>query len=348
MEGPAAFGKVRTQARARPVYRHYLAGGLEALRLPYRGWAITLACGFSASLLGSRWAAIAPNSNSFWAWTIGNCFTAAVLAQIAARWLGARTAILAGILYASSVHVLMPERLDCAASLATLAACVAMGAFAAAEVPGRIPAADRSITFGLFWAATTAGVFAAGLIGAVGILAVCLMYLAMFQDGSGLRFFTAGFRCVVLAISLAAAHWTATFLSTPSSQYVWDAPSLTPPIPNEDPAGAAAVMLWTSGRLLPWTPWILVAIGIGLRKGHYAAPLARLVFAWLAAPWILSAAGVMPARLAFALFVPAATLMAAIGLAESIAWSRRVLRTAVSMLRARQAIPSPRAESRRA
>jgi len=32
-------------------------------------------------------------------------------------------------------------------------------------------------------------------------------------------------------------------------------------VPVADPAGAVAVMLWGFGRLLPWVPWALAAIG---------------------------------------------------------------------------------------
>ncbi len=300
----------------RLVYRRLLAGGAVPLQLgPLQG-ATVLGCGLVASLVGMRWSSAVLDWSWFGvlAWTIGNALTGLALAAVAAHWLGSRVGMMAGLAHVTSLYTLMPDRQSCAGSLASLAATVAVGAFASAQVPGRFPPADRPIGFGIFCGAVAAAVFVGGLAGPACIFAICLGYLALFQDGPGLRFFTARRRPVIVALSIAAACLATSLLGVPGAHGLWDAAALKAPAATPDPAGIADGVLWAGVRLLPWAPWALLALGAGLRQGHYAAPFGRLLIAWLLGPWTLWAAGAMPARLAFAVFAPAVAMTAAIGL----------------------------------
>ena len=139
----------------------------------------------------------------------------------------------------------------------------------------------------------------------------------MFQDGSWLRFLTVRLRPVLLVVSVATTLLAASLLGMSGPHGLWDAAALNLPASTADQAGILDGVLWAGIRLLPWAPWTLLAIAAGLRQGHYAAPFGRLLTAWLFGPWALWASGAMPARMAFAVFAPAAAITAAIGLRES-------------------------------
>lgn len=338
--------KVEKQPRQPPtkrlIYRRLLAGGAAPLQLPLSGGGAILVCGLLASFLGMREPIRAVDGSWPWraasAWTIGNAFTGLALATMAARWLGARTATLSGLVYVSSLRILMPGGVDGPISLASLAGCLAIAAFAGAEVPSRALSSDHRVSFAIFCGATAAAALMAGLAGPICILAVCLAYLTLSQDGPGLRFFTARFGLAILAGSIAAACLAAVFLGPSSGQGFLDMDTQATSVPTANVDGIVGMLLRTKG-LLPWAPWILTAIAAGLRQGHYASPLGRLLIGWCLAPWTLWAVGAAPAGLAFAIFAPCAACMSAIGLAESYAWCRGVLRRPL-------AVPSRRARSR--
>jgi hypothetical protein len=282
-----------------------------------------------ASLAGLRWSSevLAWSRFGSLAWMIGNTATGLVLAALSARWLGSRVGLFAGLVHVSSLYTLMPDRQSCVGSLASLAASVAIGAFASAQVPGRLPTDDRPVGFGIFCCAAAAAVFIEGLAGPACLLAVCLGYLALFQDGSGLRFFTVRLRPMFLIVSIATALIATRLLGVSGLHGSWDAAALKMPASTGDRAGILGGVLWAGIRLLPWAPWALLAIAAGFRQGHYAAPFGRLLIAWLLGPWALWAVGAVPARLAFAVFAPAAAITAAIGLRESfgkaVGWAKR-------------------------
>lgn len=317
-EGSATSDGPMRRCPPRLVYRRLLAGGAATLQLSPRHGAVVLACGSLASLAAVGWisGSLQWSRLGVLAWTLGNTLTGLVLAAIAARWLGSRAGMLAALTHLSSLYSLMPDQQGPACSLASLAGCVAIGAFASAQVPGRFPCADRWTEFGMFCAAAAAAALVAGLAGPACILTICLGYLALFQDGPGLRFFAVGLRPVLFTIALAAALLVAGFVGVPDPQGLrFGALS---PIFAVDGAGIAHGVLWAGMRLLPWWPWALLAIGAGLRQGHYAAPFGRLMIAWLLGPWTLWAAGLLPPRLAFAFFAPAVAITAAIGVSSCV------------------------------
>jgi hypothetical protein len=229
--------------------------------------------------------------------------------------------MLAGLVHLSSMYTLMPDRQSCADSVASLVVSVGVGAFASAQVPGRLPPNSRRIDFGIFCIAAAGAVFFSDLGGPACILAVCLGYVALFQDGPGLRFFAARFRPAVLAISIAAAMLAVIFLGVFGPHAQCNAAA------TAEQLGTWSGVIWGGIRLLPWVPWAVLAIVAGWRQGDYAAPFGRLLIAWLVGPWTLWAAGAMPARLAFAAFSPAVAITAAVGLREafckSVGWAKR-------------------------
>ena len=300
-----------------PVYRRFLAGGPERLSLSPKAAALVAGCG--TTLLAIRSAGWLGDGTSppgeYLAAAVAAILTALLVAAMAGRWLGNRLGLLAGLVHLSGLHVLGAFSLA-AEALWGAAVTLAMGAFALANVPGRLPPAQRPWVVWVFCAAVGVSLLVAGPIGPAPILAGCLLFLLVNQDARGLRFVAgptpiAVFVLVVVAWSLdggisGPAGWHGDWsraCSRPASPLGWW------PVLGELPLAS-----------LPWTPFIVLAAVAGLRGGHYATPIWRFLGCWVLGS---IAVGLLGDRPSTAATLPPLAVIGAAGLSESLAWYRR-------------------------
>jgi 4-amino-4-deoxy-L-arabinose transferase-like glycosyltransferase len=308
-----------------PVYRRFLSGGDAQWRLSLRSAALVVSGGATLSLVGLASASCRGPVD----WTAGLISAAAVVltawlvAGFAARWLGNRTGAVAGLVYLTSLDVIVPSRLAVADTLFCAAACAAMTVFAFARVPGRLPLGDRRRTAWLFYAALGVSFVFAGPTGPACILAGCLLFLLFSFDTRGLRFLLhpAG---IALFVLLVAGWWWSVGLVDPglasgTRSGGWspagEGPGRWPSLVDELRSLAVAV--------LPWTPLVGLAAVSGLRQGHYATPIGRFLACWVLAPLGMAALGLIGQRLLVAALLPPLAVIGSAGLLELLAWCRR-------------------------
>ena len=244
-----------------------------------------------------------------WPSTVAAIVTAVLVAALAARWLGSPLGALAGLAHLTGLHVFQGTegRVDelwlCAAVTA------AMGAFAVANVPGRLPLVDRPWPRWAFWAATGMAFVFAGATGPALILTGCLLFVALCGDSRGGRFFAdpAGVALFGLMIALR--------LGLPECrQRVWSQLSGCF-------FGGPGYWTWMPevfGSLalgaLPWTPLAVLAVVFGIRRGHYATPVWRFFGCWLLGPLALTAVGAFGDRPSLVALLPPMTVIGTAGL----------------------------------
>ena len=256
-------------------------------------------------------------------WAAAVILTALLVAGLAARWLGNRTGVVAGLVYLTSLEVIVPSHLAVAETLFGAAVCAAMTVFALARVPGRLPLGDRWWTALAFYGALGVSFVFVGWMGPACILAGCLLFLLCSFDTRGLRFL---FRPVGIAFFvLLVAGW---LLSVRRVD-----PALAPDVWSGG-WGLAGAGLGRSQSLvdvlgslavavMPWTPLVGLAAVSGLRQGHYATPIGRFLACWILGPLGLAAFGVLGGRLLIATLLPPLAVMGSVGLLELLAWCRR-------------------------
>jgi len=299
-----------------PVYKRFLTGGPESLRLSPKAVALVAGCG--AALLAIRLAGWMTCSTS----GLGGQLTAAVaaivtallVAGLAGRWLGNQLGLLAGLVQLSGLHVLGGFA-AAAEAISGAAVASAMGAFALANVPGRLPPGRKPWVAWAFYAGSGVSLLAAGPIGPATILAGCLLFLLANQDARGLRFFAsptaAGlFVLVVLAWLLGEA---------PAGPTAWQGDWLRLSSRSASPL-AWRVFLEPALLILPWTPLVVLAVVVGFRGGHYATPIWRFLGCWVLGSIGVGLLGDVPYTAAT---LPPLAIIGAAGLWQSLAWCRR-------------------------
>jgi hypothetical protein len=314
----------------RPIYWRFLLGGTQQLRLSRAavtllviagalliplGGLVTKLGGFDATLLCRRPLPL---------------LIALPLAALMARWLGGRLAMLAGLVYLSSMPSLALAVPPAAAQSPIetpfcLAMLAAMALFALANVPGRLPLVAHVWTPGAFYSAVGVSLWLGGPAGPLLILATCVLYVTVSLDSRAVRFLTdpRGIAVLVacIAIDLGLAAWW------PEARgQLFRTPGVAPGLKLLLPQVIGTLLL--TG--LPWTPLAAMAVALGIRRGHYATGIWRLLGCWLVAPAGLAMIGVLgdPPRLAV-LLVPLSVFGAA-GLASLALASRRRIRCIVS------------------
>jgi hypothetical protein len=246
-----------------------------------------------------------------------------LVAALAARWLGSRAGLLAGLVQMTAASLLpgpaaLPDALFC------LVFSVALGAFLVAQVPGSPPLADRPALRILFFVAAVIACMLAGPVSMALIFAVCVCYLALSQDRRGSQFL---YDRVGLGIfGLVAVAWliTVRWVGWSSAGLVDWACFQT--LAGRNGLGAAAPAWGMAAlRLSVFAPLALPAICSGLRNGHYATPFWRFLACWSLGPLVLLTVGRFRFDLHIGALLPPLAIVSAVGLESLLrsAWRSR-------------------------
>jgi 4-amino-4-deoxy-L-arabinose transferase-like glycosyltransferase len=303
-----------------PIYRRFLAGGAAALRLSLPASAVVIFLGLILPATAGNVAMLGGGDRPaiWWPSVAAAALNAWLIAALAARWLGSRLGLLAGLALLTCVHVLLLSRGSAAEMLYGTAVVVAMGAFALANVPGRLPVIDRWWIRVGFYAAAGVSFVSAGAIGPAFILAGCLLFLILSADTRGVRFFASPGGIAVFVLMAAIR------LAQPEALHdVWAATSGMVGESLGPRVWLPAALGWLALAVLPWTPLVALAAVAGLREGHYATPIWRFFACWALGPLGLAAVGGFRDQWQLGPLLPPLAVMAAAGLRGLLLWCRR-------------------------
>ena len=303
-----------------PLFPQFLTGGPQQFRLAPASAALLIGC---AVLTQGGIAILHPQSQG--AWLIrGEAATATTLgalltAMLAARWLGRSVGVAVGLLQVTCLYSLgladQPRPFD---SFVTVLVTAAMGLFARANVPGRL-AVDGRRRIQVFFCIAAALLFVSRAFGEfAGVLLICLTYVLLNQDGRAFRFLIHPLGLGVAAILAAGVLW----LQHATTPYIVGN-VIDPPV--SEPAAAWQWPLTLAVGLLPWWPLSLVAVGVGCRRGDYAASFWRLAACWAIVPMVLAVAGLLDDGSVLAASCGPVSIFSAAGLWETVRWSRAKL-----------------------
>ena len=294
-----------------PTFRRFLTGGPEQLRLSHAS--MTLLAGYAMAVIVLREAfGPGPGLGHVGAWQFrllgagGDVFVPLVTALVAARWLGSRLGVAAGVIQLTGLHVLgLP--IDALWSDPWIGAmmAVAMAAFAWANVSGRLPPASGAGFPAAFYLSASLILMFRGWGEFASIPLACLAHLLLNQDGRAFRFLIHPIGLGVLAIFAGCTIW----LHWPT----------TPQMVSFErcPFATAAV------GMLPWSPLCAVAVVVGCWRGHYATAFWQFVVCWSLSPLLLATVGALSDRSALAMTSAPLSILAAAGLDEAVLWWRR-------------------------
>jgi hypothetical protein len=224
--------------------------------------------------------------------------------------MGSRLGWLAGFVWLSSAAVL---RAEVNAWLAALI-CLAMGWFAASQVPGRLPMRTGRVIGWVFFATVGWLFLLFGPVAALCVLITCLVFVLISQNTRAVRFFVDPLGLAILASSV-VGRW---LIGRP----MWDGHEawfdVAVAYGRWEPSVGAVPATWAALAvgMLPWLQLALVAVAMGLCQGHYATPFWRFLGCWIlvGAGWI--ALGATDGAAALALIMPPMCVLAAAGLAR--------------------------------
>lgn len=322
--GPEVFAGVRFVSEslaidepsldAPPVYRRFLSGGSESLWPGRFSLLVLLLAGMG--LLGVAWLFVLPNGSIAgvaFLWNgVGALVCSVVLVLMTSRWIGSRLGLLAGFVWLSSAAVLCAQ-VD---TWPSAIGCSAMGWFAVAQVPGRLPTRTHPVVCWAFHATVGLSFLLFGPAAAFSILSVCLVFILISQDTRAVRFFVNPVALAILAVA-ALGRWLIGLPMLDGHEAVWlDATAVSARWDFCIGAMSTRLAAVATGAL-PWLPLALVAVVVGLRQGHYATPFWRFLGCWIlvSVGWIILGAGSGAAALA--LVMPPMCILAAAGLAQT-------------------------------
>ena len=290
-----------------PNFPRFLSGGPETLRLS-RNAAIGLV--LYGLVLSAVMDLILRDRGAFHG-VSQNILATLCTATIAARWLGRRLAVTAALFQLTSFYAFgWPVVLEFRGAVSATLFTAAMGAFAWANVPGRLPRNTQWRPSLLFFAC------GAGLLGLffgwgeiAGIFLACFAYLLMNQDGRAFRFLAHPLGLVLWAIAFGVAGWR-----WPSGVCVADVKCLVKCLAGWHAPAAAA------GGMLPWTLLAIIAVVVGFRQGHYATPFWQFVGCWLIVPILLATFGILQGHSVMAIAASPISMLAAVGLEALFNW----------------------------
>jgi hypothetical protein len=304
-----------------PIYRRFLAGGMERFRLARASLVLLLAHAtillLAVPLVGTgRDCHIRP----LWlGLVLAATLQAVLLAALAARWLGNRAGLLAGLLQLTAACLLpgpaaLPDALFC------LTFSVAMGAFMVAQVPGRAALADRPPLRWIFFSAAAIACILAGAASVALILAACVCQWLASQDRRGTRYLRDPIGLGIFGLTTVAWFVAAWWANRPTTGLLdWGFFAAA--------AGHTAATWGTATvRLAAFAPLALPALAIGLRNGHYATPFWRVLACWSLGPLALLPLGLFRMDVQFGALLPPLAIVSAVGLEGLLRRVRRRLR----------------------
>lgn len=320
---------------APPVYRRFLAGGPEMLRLSTLGMGLIIALGvlITVALMAFtefRQPGLSLSSGA--AATIAAVATAAV----AARWLGSRVGVFSGGIYLLSGRILLGTGATSEHWFAAMAT-AAVVVFAVGNVAGRLPPVCGRPPAMVFYGLVVAIFCFYGPMAAAAVVLTCGVFAIVGQNGRGLRFFvdwlglgvSTAILAVILAAILAAAASTVWLLP---GQYSTAWPWFQWPKGNIFYAGAwpdladgfyHLLVVDIPIDLLPWGPLALVAIFVGIRQGHHTTPFGRFLAVWVVVPLVLALAGLLGRASAAAMIFSPLAILCGLGLCEILTKTAR-------------------------
>jgi hypothetical protein len=293
-----------------PLYRWYLAGGPQSLRISWSGAGLVFGLGLLARVAGS--AGTGHDRVEALAAVLAAAGAVAV-AAFTARWVGARKGLLAGFAIAVSLWTLGDS-----APLARLSVesiWVALAAFALGNVPGRLGPLRRPWVPVLFWAALAVSTALTGVVGPCYVLVASALYLIATQDSRGVRFLLhvrgIVFMAAVIACLLAARHIGF---------------SLQPPLAQGDLTSVSLATLATTLLMasLPWSPLALPGLVLVVREGHCFLPFWRLLACWVIVPIGLAGTGLYWSNACLAAVLPPLAVLAAMAADDGLHRLRRL------------------------
>jgi 4-amino-4-deoxy-L-arabinose transferase-like glycosyltransferase len=259
---------------------------------------------------------------------------AVVAAMLAARWFGRSCGLLTGLLYLSSVHVLLQARLAEADTLLSAGVTIAMSLFGLAIVPGPRPRLEARWAPWLFYAALAWCALAKAGIGVAFVLLSCAAYCLLARDRRGVRFLLSP---IGLALFFSASlGWLA--LAVWRCPLVWDIMVLhhfgrfSGQQGHHEPLFAYFYLVPLV--MLPWTPLVGMGLASVLRKGGAADPRWRFLACWFVPGMCLLIASAYKSRhYPIPLLVPL-TILAAMGLMQYLTMRYRLRRPRLGLLAA--------------
>jgi hypothetical protein len=307
----------RTRHDSTPAFPRFLAGGPDQLRLSQSSLTLLLGCAVAVTALLE-----AAGLGHVGAWPVrllgagGDVVAAVMTAAIAARWLGNRLAVAAGVIQLTALWVLgLPLAALWSDHWIVALTAVVMAAFAWANVSGRLPLAGNVPCAAAFYLGAGSMLIFCGWGELAAILFACLVYLLLNQDGRAFHFVSHPLGLGALAVLTGCTIWLD-----------WSNP---PPLVPAGwrPLAAAAV------AMLPWLPLGAAAVAVGCWRGHYATPFWQLVACWLLSPLAFAALGLLNERLTLAMTSAPLSILAAAGLDDTVAWCRAIARRSLAVRR---------------
>lgn len=320
VERQRSVGVTECIPHSSPVYRRFLAGEPEVLRLSWSASAVVVGSGLIVLGIAGGVSALggAADPAARWPSVAVAALTAWLVAAIAARWLGSRLGALAGLVQLTGMYAPLPTEASATEMLFCTAVSAAMGAFALGNVPGRLPLVERCWTSWAFYAAAGVSFVLAGPLGPALIMAGCLLFLVLSADSRGARFFASGVGIAVfgltVVVSLVLPGGVNGHSVVPGGMVGGHS---GPPISPWEALG------WLAVAGLPWTPLVVWTVALGLRQGHYATPIWRFLGCWALGPLALAALGGFREPWQLGALLPPLAVMGAAGLWGLLVWCRR-------------------------
>jgi 4-amino-4-deoxy-L-arabinose transferase-like glycosyltransferase len=238
---------------------------------PATAWCIALCM----KVLGSQseWAVRLPSG-------LAAIMTALLVALLAARWFGNRIGTIAGLVQLTTVHVLTQGKLGEADTLLAATVAAAMSAFAVANVDSPRGRSSARWLPWAFYAAAGCAFLVKAMVGPVFIFSACLAFVLLQRDLRALKFLLNPIGLLIFGL-LVVPWLVRAYMVYPGiidNMLLHNVGRFQGALGKNQPPYAYFYLIPFS--VLPWTPFLLMALWRGLRNGEYTSPLWRFCACW--------------------------------------------------------------------
>lgn len=249
--------------------------------------------------------------------------SALVIAAMAARWLGRRIGLLAGLIQVTSLYVLQWGRLAESDMLLTALVAAAMASLAWATVDGPTGRCESRWPAWCFYLAITGAFFVKALLGLAFIGGACVAWLLVSRNTKVLRFalFVPGmvlFLLCALSWALAAYQQCPEYLTTQIRTHFGRFSGQI-----EDSKGLLFYFYWYLLEAAPWTPLAIYAAVRLVRERQYRQPIWQFLACWVVPGFTLMLASHFKSKQYVASLVTPMAILSAVGLADLVWQSRQ-------------------------